>query len=195
MNKQDLRVQKTQQALLDALFELLQTQSFEQMTVQTICDKALIRRSTFYRHYHDKFDLLNAAIESVVNHIREIHLPIIHPHHPKQFFEKFIRDILLFLKEKKMILHSLVSVNFNGEVSHIIYNQVYNAVKQQIEWDKKTGQFYIDTNIYNSFLAGGILSVIMKWIRQGQKVSIDKITTEIVTLIEGARNTHLKKLK
>lgn len=47
MNSKVLRVEKTENALLDALFETLSTKEFKQITVQDLCDKALVRRSTF----------------------------------------------------------------------------------------------------------------------------------------------------
>ena len=67
-------------------------------------------------------------------------------------------------------------------------------VKRQIEFDKKIGQFYIDEFIYGEFLAGGILSVILNWIQYGQQ-SIDDVSSDIVTMICGAREVHLKLLK
>ncbi|NHX22198.1 TetR/AcrR family transcriptional regulator, partial [Escherichia coli] len=62
MNKQDLRVQKTHQALITSFSDLLQTKSFEQITVQDLCANANVRRSTFYRHFNDKYDLLNHVV-------------------------------------------------------------------------------------------------------------------------------------
>ena len=64
MNKQDLRVQK-HQALITSFSDLLQTKSFEQITVQDLCAKANVRRSTFYRHFNDKYDLLNHVCRHV----------------------------------------------------------------------------------------------------------------------------------
>ena len=61
-------------------------------------------------------------------------------------------------------------------------------VKRQIEFDKQIGQFYIDEFIYGEFLAGGILSVILNWIQYGQQ-SIDDVSSDIVTMICGARSS------
>ena len=61
-------------------------------------------------------------------------------------------------------------------------------VKRQIEFDKQIGQFYIDEFIYGEFLTGGILSVILNWIQYGQQ-SIDDVSSDIVTMICGARGS------
>lgn len=56
--KEDLRVIKTKKALMAAMSNLLQHQKFTQITVQNLCDEALISRATFYAHFADKYDLL-----------------------------------------------------------------------------------------------------------------------------------------
>lgn len=195
MNPQDLRVQKTRQAILTTFFELLQTKTFEQITIQDLCDKASIRRSTFYRHFNDKYDLLNYGIGLMIDHFRALYLPEINPDNPRHFFEKLIKDILQFIYENKAIVRSVINLNYYGEVYSIFYDQIYEAVKKQIEFDQRSGQFYVDTMMYGQFLTGGILSVITNWLQQGQQQSIDKVTAEIVALICGAREIHLKKLK
>ncbi|PNZ69384.1 TetR/AcrR family transcriptional regulator [Staphylococcus croceilyticus] len=195
MNPQDLRVQKTRQAILTTFFELLQAKTFEQITIQDLCDKANVRRSTFYRHFNDKYDLLNYGIGLMIDHFRALYLPEINPDNPRRFFEKLIKDILQFIHENKAIVRSVINLNYYGEVYSIFYDQIYEAVKKQIEFDKQSGQFYVDTTMYGQFLTGGILSVITNWLQQGQQQSIDKVTAEIVALICGAREIHLKKLK
>lgn len=57
MNPNDLRVIKTRRNIEESLIHLLGRKSFEQITVQDILEEALINRSTFYKHYSDKYDL------------------------------------------------------------------------------------------------------------------------------------------
>ncbi|MCH4333481.1 TetR/AcrR family transcriptional regulator [Staphylococcus haemolyticus] len=194
LNKQDLRVQKTHQALITSFSDLLQTKSFEQITVQDLCANANVRRSTFYRHFNDKYDLLNHVVGTLIDHFRKLYLPDINPDNPRQFFEKLMRDVLTFIHDNKDIVRSVITLNFYGEVYTIFYEQIYKAVQKQIEFDRQSGQFYVDVTIYGEFLTGGILSVITNWIQHGQQQSIDKVTKEIVNMICGAREVHLKKL-
>ena len=57
----------TQAANLDvfsnALEELMTEMSYDTITVSAICDKALVRRATFYRHFSSKDDLLAYIVE------------------------------------------------------------------------------------------------------------------------------------
>ena len=37
--------------------KLLKTKPFEKITVQDILDETPVTRSTFYKHYHDKYEI------------------------------------------------------------------------------------------------------------------------------------------
>lgn len=58
MNEKDLRVIKTKLSLSQSLYELIEKQAFSTITVKQICDFALVHRTTFYKHFYDKYDLL-----------------------------------------------------------------------------------------------------------------------------------------
>lgn len=61
----DLRVRRTRKLILDALFELTIEKGFAAVTVRDITQYAGINRATFYRHYRDKFDLLDQYSQAV----------------------------------------------------------------------------------------------------------------------------------
>ena len=60
----DPRIRRTRQLLQGALTSLMQTRSFEEISVQDIAEAATVNRATFYDHYDDKFALLDAMIAS-----------------------------------------------------------------------------------------------------------------------------------
>ena len=61
--KADRRVVRTRDTLGDALVELMQEKTFEEITVQDVLDRAGVGRSTFYTHYRDKEDLFLSDVE------------------------------------------------------------------------------------------------------------------------------------
>ncbi len=65
LNDSDLRVQRTRNLIIEALIELTIQKGFAAVTVQDIVKRAGINRTTFYRHYRDKFDLLDQYAEAV----------------------------------------------------------------------------------------------------------------------------------
>ncbi|MFC6175645.1 TetR/AcrR family transcriptional regulator [Companilactobacillus huachuanensis] len=72
MTKKDLRYQKTNELLQITLIDLLQTQTFEKITVNDLCQQSLIGRSTFYHHYDDKYELLNQMITDLSQKFQEL---------------------------------------------------------------------------------------------------------------------------
>ena len=57
MNNEDLRIIKTKEALRKAMVSLLAETSFDKISVQDICEKAKVHRTTLYKHFADKYDL------------------------------------------------------------------------------------------------------------------------------------------
>jgi len=58
----DPRIRRTRQLLQGALNSLIQSRSFEEISVQDIAEAATVNRATFYDHYTDKFALLDALV-------------------------------------------------------------------------------------------------------------------------------------
>lgn len=54
---------KTDDAIVGAFYELLATRGFEKITVSDIIKRAGVNRSTFYRHYVDKYAILDSIKE------------------------------------------------------------------------------------------------------------------------------------
>ena len=51
--------EKTKQIFMQALSKLLSKRPIEEITVQDIIAESGFSRQTFYRHFHDKYDLMN----------------------------------------------------------------------------------------------------------------------------------------
>lgn len=63
--KLDLRVVKTLNALTEALYTLMCQKSLDEITVTEICDRAMIRKATFYKHFSNKYDLLRYMLQDL----------------------------------------------------------------------------------------------------------------------------------
>lgn len=59
----DRRIAKTQTALREAFLSLLLERGFDAITVKDLTERANVSRKTFYLHYLDKYDLLNAVVD------------------------------------------------------------------------------------------------------------------------------------
>src|SRR5260370_33513930 len=73
----DLRVRRTRKLLWEALMAELSERAFEEITVKDICERAMVHRTTFYKHYTDKYALLEQGMRQMHDALvtEEEHLP------------------------------------------------------------------------------------------------------------------------
>ena len=67
----DRRVERTQRSLRKALIELVNQHDWEAVSVQQVCERARVGRSTFYAHYADKEELLISGLRELKTALRE----------------------------------------------------------------------------------------------------------------------------
>ena len=75
---------RTDKAIKQALMKLLKTKSFEKITVQDILDETPVTRSTFYKHYHDKYEIAEKMQEDFLKHrkpYKKPFIPLLPPSH------------------------------------------------------------------------------------------------------------------
>jgi AcrR family transcriptional regulator len=63
---EDLRVRRTRKLLQQAFIECTIEKGFAALTVRDITEHAMVNRSTFYRHYLDKYDLLEQYMNEML---------------------------------------------------------------------------------------------------------------------------------
>lgn len=59
----DLRTARTRKAIIEAFAALVREHGFDQVTVGEIARRAMVNRATFYRHYRDKYHLVEDIFE------------------------------------------------------------------------------------------------------------------------------------
>ncbi|MBK5480848.1 TetR/AcrR family transcriptional regulator [Peribacillus sp. TH16] len=66
MNKKEIkidpRVLRTRRLLIASFITVAQVKEFKDITIKEITDEATVNRATFYVHFIDKYDLLDAVI-------------------------------------------------------------------------------------------------------------------------------------
>jgi len=64
-------VQRTHRTLREALIALILERGWDEISVQHVCDRADVGRSTFYTHFADKEDLLVSGFDALRKALRE----------------------------------------------------------------------------------------------------------------------------
>jgi AcrR family transcriptional regulator len=72
MDKQDRRVKRTQNLLAKALIALTLEQGYDAITIRDITQRADVGYATFFRHYHDKDELLQDVLEVVLEELMHV---------------------------------------------------------------------------------------------------------------------------
>ncbi len=70
-NTGNLRVRRMQKLLREALLDLIEERGFDALTVSEIIERAMVSRTAFYRHYQDKYDLVEQIFEEAVSTLFE----------------------------------------------------------------------------------------------------------------------------
>ena len=71
MNRKDPRVTRTLYRLDQSLLENLKSCDFRKITVEMLCTKAKVNRSTFYKYYKDKCELLDSYLNRILKEFDE----------------------------------------------------------------------------------------------------------------------------
>lgn len=72
---------ETKQILDNALLNLLENKPFPKITVNELCEKSMIVRSTFYLHFQDKYELLSYCLDEISKELDAL----MKTHAPKDF--------------------------------------------------------------------------------------------------------------
>lgn len=95
---------RTDKAITQALISLLKVKPFEKITVQNILDETPVTRSTFYKHFHDKYEIVERLQEDFFASQMELH-NLLHDN-PKEITPAFLKLSL----QNKEILETLLKV-------------------------------------------------------------------------------------
>ena len=111
--KEDSRVTRSKRDLRNAFMELIKTQPFEKISVTDICKTAMINKMTFYKHYQDKYDLLDDCVKSVAESIYYACVPDADierrlNENPAELFADLLSNAFQVCYKKREILLSLV---------------------------------------------------------------------------------------
>lgn len=172
IKKEDARVLRTKKDLRAALLDLCRKQSFEKITVREICTHAGINKMTFYKHYHDKYELLDdmarAMTDEMVARTRAETFP---PPSSAEDLSVLFADILIkcieiALENKEAIL-SLGHAS-NPIAAEILYSAMERLMREIVIYFTRFFDVTFDREYAASFLSGGMATLIIRLLHQGE---------------------------
>lgn len=188
--KSDLRVVKTYHLLHQAFTNLLQEKTFDQITVNELCEKAMIRRTTFYKHFADKYQYFTHYIKELQEKIMEP-IPV----------DGYLTDINGYIIATCHALFSFISEN-KKLVDHIVKTGMDPLLFQFVEkkFEEQIGKVIgaypeqappVHQQLLVSFYTGGLLNILTWWIKNPNILNEQQLTEQISYML----NLHMSALK
>ena len=181
----DLRVRRTQKALQDALITLIEERGFDAITVGDIAERAMVNRATFYRHYQDKYDVVEKIFEDAMNTlVRELGPPgeVLNSTGAEQPAEALVHLFEHVARQEKLyrvMLGKKGSSWFTSKMREY-FIQLLTArelLREHLPSVMSTlGHRKIPEDIAMVFLANGFISCIAWWLEHGRHYSPQEMT-------------------
>lgn len=168
---------KKQEALAQALRTLLVHEPIEKITVDQICREACVHRSTFYRYFQDKYDLIYYVFSAIwLNKIDE---------------DNIVDSMIELIIQDKEIFRNISINNNNGSLYwmmvEMLTEQILEASRadrlHNISWIEETVLNATDQKLAATMIAGAFWTLLFKWVDSNYQMS----TTELSEFI---KNLH-----
>ncbi len=189
MAKSDPRVIKTLRQIDNALLENLAQYPFPQITIDMICTSALINRSTFYKYYKDKYDLLDKYLDRILSEFRQSLKTDFILASPTDiddlFYQKIFHDVVEFLHKNR----GKYTVLWEANIGRQVYNEMLEIIRDNI-LDKLQPNPPEDTDLfryqslYAVLFASNLMTLTRWWFSNENAVS--------ATDIEQIMNSNMK---
>jgi len=151
----DRRILRTRRALTNALLSLLSERGWDELSVQDICDRADIGRSTFYAHFQNKEELLASGF----NHLREAlqQSPQGDDSGPLVVRFHFVGGLIEHVYEHRCVFRAIV-----GRCSgHVVQTRFRELILQLVSSDlENIGSAGWRRNATAHFLAGALFELL-----------------------------------
>lgn len=168
MAKEDLRVIKTLDSIDKSLLENLKKTPFNKITVEALCERARINRTTFYKHYKDKYDLLDKFLARILEEFKINNDVAFVDASPENITEDkyrgpFMRSLDFIISRKEIydiIWTAQIDRNiFDEMVETIAENIIKKKIEQHPEIKSDTEMFFKASLFANLFAYNHLVSV------------------------------------
>ncbi|MFU2181259.1 TetR/AcrR family transcriptional regulator [Streptococcus pluranimalium] len=180
----DKRMQRTQEAIFEAFFELLNQYNFHDLTVGQIIDKANIGRSTFYSHFTSKDDLLVAVCANLFHHVFVESSYAEHVASSHSLEKESLHDLLAHLlhhfqenKEKVSTLFKLGDDYFSRSLSQELQQFLVPLIMPSYISKKNLPESFIHNHIKASFTA-----TLNWWLKESPQTSAEDVASYILDI-------------
>ena len=175
IKKIDLRVKRTDKLILDTFMNLLKEKSFDDIRISDICNGAMIHRTTFYKHFEDKYNLLSYALKNIINGFEIKSLDFYNNTVSRNFYIILFKYFLQLIENNRKIylvgLRNLKSDFLINNFKRIIVT----SIKYRLEDNNKHGaNFTIPIPVLAELYYATMIGLGIWWLQNDADISIDE---------------------
>jgi AcrR family transcriptional regulator len=174
----DRRTQRTRHALYTALLRMLTQRPWEEIDVQSLCDAANVGRSTFYEHFQNREQLLQACFADICQGFAEAGAARHAASEYSQSTLAFVAPLIEHIGEQRAIFRALLGKRSNAYVRQQFQIILVDLVRAEL--DRRALRPVWRADALSHAMAGSIFSTIHWWVSGNQP----RRAEEVVELIE-----------
>lgn len=167
----DLRIKKTYRALFDAFTELLEEHRFEDLTVAMLCDRAMIRRTTFYKHFRDKNDYFAFYIDELMTGLPQNRTDAAdaEPLDDVQALRhEVFDDAMNMILAHEQLMDNILASSMSGMLTNVICDRIARSVRERVmNVLAEDALVPVSLETTSEFVAGGIIRLFTIWWESG----------------------------
>ena len=168
----DLRVRRTHKLLWEALMAELSERAFEEITVKDICERAMVHRTTFYKHYEDKYALLEQGMRQMYDALvaRDLHVPpsAFSVDHPPPYFIRLFEHVA----EHQQFYKLMLCGEGIGRFQKLVKDYIAEVAEAKVrELTPANEHLTVPLAMHVQFVAGAVLSLLAWWLENDMPLS------------------------
>ena len=179
--KENQRVKITKRLLLEALIELLKTTPLEKIKIVTLCEKAGINRTTFYRYYSLPKDILDELRTYMLREIGSL----VSDNIPAGNLKADLVSICKYCYEHRELLVILFDNRTDDDFIRLLNKFYLQRFPKYLSAMQSQGISSSELKLTSYYYAGGFFYLLRQWIKDDMKITPEAMAELIFSLISG----------
>ncbi len=167
----DLRIKKTYRALFDAFTELLEEHRFEDLTVAMLCERAMIRRTTFYKHFRDKNDYFAFYVDELMSGLPQKRTgkgSAVSADDVRVLRHEVFADAMDMILAHEQLMDNILESSMSGMLTSMICDRIAHSIRERVMSTLDEGALApVSLETTSEFVAGGIIRLFTIWWESG----------------------------
>ncbi|WMF95513.1 TetR family transcriptional regulator [Aerococcus mictus] len=161
---------KIKNRITNAFRYLMVEKGFDHIVVEDILKEAGVARSTFYRRFHDKYDVMNYYF---VRELAENSSPY---EKSLEFYARSVAEYYYIVAKDPLYYQEAFKTVGQNSFSHFIFDNFYQWLIKMKQ--AASGSDYVSTeDLYAfSFASAGCLEMISRWVKEEMRIPMIDIT-------------------